>query len=738
MPAAGEDRLARTLARVVLIHGVMRAVNAVATHSRKRRRASFPWTVCLLCVWLTPGGGLARGGTNASLFAVRDGWPCHVAEYAPRRLAWQPASAPAGLRAVYPHPLVAATVYAAAADGLHRRDDDGEAWRRLALEGLPDPTAITSLAFRPGRPETFAIGTRAQGVWLTEDGGQSARRIGARGAGMAADAVECLVFAPGDNLHRTLLAGHGRATPGVSRGDIRTGAWETVAPDYHVFRILPGDSRSRALYLFASRRTNPDSQDIYYAPVLGAYWQRLVADTLPADGAWLHARQAMYLATLDKGLLRCSNNGGTLQELGGSDLPWQSIGATWEANAEQERLGLYQPSRLGYVWTTNDLSATRDQGRGLPRGTLISENSRIVPGAGGTRCHALINGLLWIGRDPAPLRVDDIRFEPAAITVAGAAMRGDFWHSGEQFLRQFAQASRAGAMAVHAAATLRALNDAIPSPTVAVRARVTAPAGVAPRVTADLSRLGLDAATPLVAESNGLHTLTFAVTGEMLAHKAARRQGEWRPSWPGPLPVTVTAQTPDQKPAGAVALFGLYTRLEDFPFGRDTWALHLDGATGQVAFASERDDPRQYRVPLHQRLSVGPGAWCAPICHLNPGVSLADYEAVTFRLCSVGPADPDLLVHVRDRPADAAPTMSGGIAIVAGGHIAGGAITSVYRRVTIPTADLLRVGNGFNPELFAGIAFAGQSATNRTYKIDDLRLVVSLADLAAEKEESAP
>ena len=283
----------------------------------------------LLAFAVLTGQTRAESNAPASLFALRDGLPCHTATYQPHRLNWALAASPPGMRAIVPHPLMASTIYAIAAGHLHRSDDGAQSWRQLPLSGLPEDAVITALAFRPDEPETIALGTRATGVWLTTDGGATARQIGSKSSGMADASVECLVYAPGDPLHRTLLAGHGRAASGVSRGDTRNGIWTTAAPDYHVFRIIPGNPRSRELFFFAAPRTTPDTMEIDYAGVLGSYWQRLVADTLPTDGAWSHAQQAMFLTTLDKGVLRCSAGSGTLQELGGSDLTWQSVCSTW-------------------------------------------------------------------------------------------------------------------------------------------------------------------------------------------------------------------------------------------------------------------------------------------------------------------------------------------------------------------------------------------------------------------------
>lgn len=689
----------------------------------------------LLAAWsLVVTAGTAQDGpTNApaALLTMRNGRPCHTAAYAPHLLDWTLAAAPQGLRTVHPHPCIAATVYAIAADGLHRSDDGAVTWRKLPLAGLADQTAITDLAFRPDEPETLAIGTRANGVWLTANGGQSVRKLGAKSSGMAANAVACLVYEPGDDQHRTLLVGHGPAATGVSRCDTRTGAWTVAAPDYFVHRILPGNPGNRALYLFASGRANPDVMGVYYANVLGAYWQRLVEDALPTDGAWSHLQQSMYFTTLDKGVLRVSAEGAALQELGGADLAWLSVAPTWDAHAEQERLCLYQPSKLGLAWTTNDLTSLIDQNHGLHRGAFVSDSSRIRPNAGGTRFYGAINGALWIGGDGSACRVDTVTITPATVTVASPALRETFWKSGEESLRQYAAAPQAGAMASRTLAVLQELNTAIPQAAVTVQARVVAPAGITPRVTADLSRLGFSPETPLAALSNGLYGLTFDLTGEALAAVTARPQSEWRRGWPDAMPITVTASLPGQLPAGAVGLFAIDTQPADIPLGRDHWALYLSESTGHVAFACERDSLKQYAKALHQRLSVGPGAWCAPIWHRNLGVNIAEYDVLTFLIRCVGPADPDLSVHVCDRPADALPTITPGVALVAGHYIAGGALTSVYRRVTVPVTDLLRNAGSFNTELFSGIAFSGESMTNRTYLIDDMRLVVYRTDLAA-------
>jgi hypothetical protein len=681
-------------------------------------------------------GSIEPAVTNriSDLFTMRNGLACHTSTYAPRRLVWTSSTALHDVRAVYPQPEAAATVYGVADGAMHRSDDFAITWRRLPLATAVSSDAITDVAFRPGEPETFCFATRAAGVWISRDGGQTARQIGSRATGLAADAVTSLIYAPGDILRRTLLAAHGSAALGISRGDTRTGAWTVAAPDYAVFRMIPVTPQGRDLCLFASAKSAPEAMGVYYASVLGAYWQRIVADVAPTDGAWFAPQQAFYVTTGDTGILKLASGASTLQDLGGNGQAWSAAGMTWNAHADAPVAYLYEPAERGLIWTTNDLTVAVSQSQGLYRGAFVREGAQVRANAGGTRFYGAINGVLWIGCNGNPLRVDTAAITPAAVNVAPGAMRGDYWRAADDALRSFAEAPRAAGLAERLTRMVAERNSAIPDGPVTVEARITAPAGMVPAVSVDLSRFGLSPVTPLAIVSNGVYAASFNLTPETLVAAAERRAADWRPSFPGPLPVTVSARVPGHAPVSGVATLALYPGPEAAAFGRDSWALYAGDVVGKVTLTSERTNPDEYWVPLHQRLVVGPGAWRVTIWHMAQRASMSDYEAMTFLLRSAGPAGGDILVQLCDKPEDAISTTTPGVALVAGGYIAGGSVTTAYRRVTIPLTDLLRGSKTFNPEQFGGVAFSGTNTAACTYLIDDWRFVVSTQDIAPEKE----
>lgn len=661
-------------------------------------------------------------------FTYQGGLARHAAEYAPRRLAWAASAGVQGAKAVYPHPDCSGTVYATAADGLYRSDDGAATWRHLPLAGLAEPGAITDMAFRPGEPETLCLGTRASGVWVSRDGGQTVRQIGAKRSGMASDAVESLVYAPGDPFLKTILAAHGKAAPGVSRGDSEEGTWSVMASDHHVSRIIAGGPGSRDAYLFASETATPDDVGLYYAPLLDAFWQRLVPDFLPTDGVRLPGEDVLYVTSLDKGVLRIADKGGSITELGGADEEWFSVGSTWGSHADQTLVYLYQPTRQGVLWTTQGLAEAEPQNAGLYRGTFVNEQARVRANAGGTCYYAAINGAVWVGRMAAPLRVDSVEVSPSCVTIAPAVLDESRWRSYDGDLADFTAATRAAPSAGALAAALRDLNGAIPNGSVCVVARVSAPTGCVPEVSADLSRFGGRPDTPMKARGDGNYAVNFDVTREGIQH----RRGDWRATWPGPMPVSVTARSPGGEPSGGVGTFSLYLRPSSFDFWKEGRGIGLKDVQGIATLDCVRDPAQAASGSWYLKLTVGPGPWVAPAGYHAMRQTIADYYALTFLIRSKGPADDDLTIHLRDNAPYALPTVTPGVAIVAGGYAEGGAIsTNAYRRVTIPIADLLKGAEGFLPDVLGWVVFEGESATQRIYLIDDIRFIVSRKELDA-------
>lgn len=667
---------------------------------------------------MAAGAAIAEPAGLPSLFWTNSP-PRHTAAYAPRPLVWEALATPTGVRAVHPHPIRSETVYVHTAAGLFRSDDSAATWRRLPLAGLDAAAEVTTLTFRPGEPESFCLGTSAHGLWFSQDGGGTARCVGSHATGMAADSVASLVFAPADDPFRcTVLVAHGAAATGISRGNIEEKTWSVVSDSHKVHRILPGDPDSHEFYLFAAEAATPEIVGVYYASRLDAYWQRLVSDTLPSDGAWLGSRRSMCVTTLDKGIIRASRSGGTVETLGGEDFEWFSVASTWGQHADGDLLALYEPSKDGLLAMTNDLSTATSLSRGLYHGSFVSEGSHIRPNAGGTRFYGAINGALWVGRVDAPLSVDTVVVTPAEMTIPAVSLDASRWHAYDEDAREYVSARRAAPLAAGLAAAIRT-HSVIPEGHVTIETRINTPAGTNTVVTADLSRFGRSAETPLTPMSNGLYRTTFGVAPENLA----RRRDEWRPTFPGPTPITVTARVPDALPAGGVGLFSLYTRPQSFTFWNEGGGLAQRDVRGPVAFIRVRDPKRAAEGQDCLRLDVGPGPWQTSFGHGKKRHNIGTATGMTFLVRSLGRPDADVRVRLAD---NARSTMTPGVWIVAGGHVAGGSITpDAWRRVVIPVADLRRGAEGFEPESFGWVVFSGDSATRRTYLVDDIRFIVS-------------
>jgi hypothetical protein len=674
-------------------------------------------------------------GTN-TLFTFVKGLPRNTdGVHLPTAITWSMSGAIQNVRAVFPHTEADAIVYALCADGLWRSDDTGMTWRHLPLSTLARPADITDIAFRPGEPETLALGTRAAGIWVSTDGGRTARRIGSQVGGLASDAVTSLCFYPGDPFLRTLLAAHGAGGRGLSRGSIDETAWTTTAADYHVTRLFAGLPGQRGIYLFAAEKNDPDNTGVYYAPMLGMFWQRLVSNILPTDGARARLTDAFYVTTLDRGVLRISGSG-VVESLGGSDHEWFSAGIAWGRHADEEIACLYEPAQRGFVTTTSDLATSTTPSQGLFTGAFVSEDSRIRANAGGVTFYGAINGVLWLGRPDGPLRVDHVAVTPSVLMVAATVFDDDRWRTLDEDLRELAVSKEILTSAADLVAQLRVLDGAVPDGDITVQARVTAPAGTPVAVTVDLSRLNQSPQSPLYddgahgdgAARDGVFGAAFAVTRERLK----RWPDDWRPAWPGGLPVAVTARVSEGSAAGGVGVFALYVRPESFSFWHERGGLQLRTGEGTVDGGVINDAKRAALGTWYLQLNVGPGAWQTSFGSRTTR-NVSDYYALSFLIRSQGPADGELFVCLRDNRNDAFPTTTPAVPIIAGGFIAGGAVVpTAYRRVTVPLATLLEGAEEFMPEQFGWVVFGGDSATQRTYLIDDIRFILNRSETVQE------
>lgn len=265
--------------------------------------------------------------------------------------SWQPIHFPrqyvSMLHAVIFHPTQPSTFYAAIADdslpGLYKTTDGGASWNAVTGLGKGE---VYSLAFFPGNPNIMAAGLR-HGVWLSRDGGSTWNSISP-----ADDAelqpVVSVAFDP-ENVG-TIYAGTPRlpwkTTDGGANWDLIA---EGMSTDSDIIALRVDASRPSRVLIgacsgfwrsnnagalwskmsgipFTSRRTYAFAQDSERPELIFAGTSRGLYRTEDGGATWVNlcpneikslaiSGSVLYVATGDRGLLKSSDKGATLQPI---------------------------------------------------------------------------------------------------------------------------------------------------------------------------------------------------------------------------------------------------------------------------------------------------------------------------------------------------------------------------------------------------------------------------------------
>jgi len=668
----------------------------------------------------------------------------HSGVYPPFRIVWTRETRLAGATGVFPHPVLPEVVALTTGAGLVLSNDAGRTWRPLPEAAAQKLGAIRHLAFDPRSADAFYLATDGKGIWATADGGKSFRQAGSKAAGMAADSALAVYVYPTDMRFLTLLAVHGDAAPGISLTEDGGAAWRVMAPDYFVWKLLCSGTDyvygkgtfAGPLYMAAAKKDAPDVQGIYACGSLGEPWFVAVRDVVPTDAAMELLGDDPYWATADSGLYRITHKGADFLRVGPPELSrWPSLGVTWGAHADAQLLFAYEPARLGMAVSTDGLKTFTAHSQGLYTSPYVREGARLRANANGTVFYAVANGILSRGeRFDGALRVSRVAVTPPVVAFARRTWAECTWRL-HRAIKVLADDPRAAEAARPIAAAGRNVKRALSAEAVTVAATVL---GKPKSVTVDLSRLGGSPWTPLFddgqhgdgAAADGVYAASFPIDPKSIDYQ----HGDWRPPWPGPVPLTVTAVAPDGSLAGTVGILLLLSQPESFLYWSedDPRPPDVRDTQGKVAIALDDQSFSPYASTRSWRLTAGPGPWLLPIGSPYRLLDITGYYALSFWVKSAAPRPDDLRVQLRDQPTYAFSTTTPPAAIVAERLIEGGAIDGQFRRVVIPLSRLLKDAPAFQTRLFCWILFSGEGRAPATYWIDDLRFFLSKEDLESD------
>ena len=94
---------------------------------------------------------------------------------------WEPAAGmplDTGVQALTAHPSQRGTVFAATRAGLYKSLDSGATWKKLDVPGASEE--FWAIAIHPHKPDVLFAGTAPVGVYRSDDGGNSWRRVGSK------------------------------------------------------------------------------------------------------------------------------------------------------------------------------------------------------------------------------------------------------------------------------------------------------------------------------------------------------------------------------------------------------------------------------------------------------------------------------------------------------------------------------------------------------------------------------
>ncbi len=661
---------------------------------------------------------------------------CDMAVYPPLKLAWSQNADLKQVVSVFPHPLLPQRAVEATQTGLFFSDDAGVTWKALPEGNAEKVGVIKKVAFHPTQVDAFYLASQSKGVWITNDNGKTFIQVGSKANGMASDTSVDLIVYPADSSHRTLLAVHGEAASGYSRSLDAGKTWDVLNTAYSFKRILAHEKDSAELILYGWTKEEHDVKNLYFCSTPGEFAVEFMHDIQFTDMTFVPSPglSPLYVTTSDAGLYRIDGHEHDSRTLGVKDMNWAGVAPAWGPNADVLNLCLYNPSKLGLVLSKNNLAGSQTV-PGVPVGPLIKEGSFICPNANGTVFYAVINNQLSIGRVDETVPV--VSITPAV--VESSRDDSEVLNNLEVVLREFNRATQISA-ATESKNLYQHIGD-LAAPYRRLQLTITARLPLKPSpptsVTVDLSRYGGVPDSPLFddgrhddgAAGDGVYGLTFCFQPMIFA---PYRRNDWRPDYPGQIPLGVTAVFADGHRQGAVGVVGVYPRLKSYYFWWYGWNdpekeaknIHLD-TQGAVTVKALPNPPgyKFKRSAYTLCLEAQSGTWSATMAVPYMMDNFSSHQAISFWIKAANGQPPKgLYIQLQDKPGLAAPVTTERFPVSSGIHEGG--ISTDYRRAILNFKDLLGKNDPpLETDRVGKIIICGEGDAPSTLYINDFQIL---------------
>jgi photosystem II stability/assembly factor-like uncharacterized protein len=662
------------------------------------------------------------------------------------------------VKAVFTSPIEPALAFLVAEDGLHRTADDGTNWSLVPGTGPKKMGEISCLTVCPARPGFVVLGTKGRGVFLSHDGGKHWKPGGGIRSGLACPSVHSLTFPVDDRGWDTLFACHDTAATGLSVSIDGGNTWR-VTNRSRFFRSIV--SCGRVMAASSATEAHPDDWALLRSDNHGEAWQSIRRSVIPTSGARNRQRHSRLLWACRSGELLCSFNWGERYfQVGPEDGgKWTSVFATPGPDARVEWMWAYDPVRCGLICAP--VGAMRERwkpnNRGLYVDRMIKRGANITANAIGTRFYACINGYLVVGKHvrkrnrpsiprceavPPVARIDvpvraRLRRErdwiPARQRAVGGGVRG---RTRSRLVKLCAEMIKATSSREYVPKISKALRDAEvqrQNRRIVVRVwteHTKGPAAIK-RVTVTPDALGLT--KPVDLFDDGRHDDLKPGDGVWGGHFLYRepdlfrnrRKRDPRRSFPGNIPVPVSAEDAEGHKATWSVLIGLHFKPVPYTLWSGAQKWGRDRKEGDVKVRCTPNAAPNGKAPALV-VTGKAGPWFAWRGEPEGQHNLTGFKHVTFKFkgepgaSDIGFFLVDGLATYHDDIGLLEPNFHSAAAPLLEGEYLP-AMDGKFHTVRIPAAEFSR-GVRFLRGYVAGFGLrASKGARGGTYTIDEVR-----------------